>query len=76
MASSFNEQNRHTKRIVARILQMHCATTGIDPASPDGYALAAILLAAMRHTPMSEIDLAAFLYRLTSHGDATHVTVH
>jgi hypothetical protein len=63
-------------RVVARVLEMHCASIGIDTASPDGYALAEILVAAMRNNPMSEVELANFVYRLTSHVDASAFTIH
>jgi hypothetical protein len=65
-------------RVVARVLEMHCASMGIETASPDGYALAEILVAAMRNNPMSEIELASFVHRLTSHVtvDALAFTIH
>lgn len=76
MASNPNENDWYVMHLIARVLETHCASTGIDTASPDGYALAEILVTTMRDNPMSEVDLAAFLNRLTSHLDVAAFTIH
>ena len=76
MASSSNEHTRYILRQVARVLEVHCTSIGIDTASPDGQALAEILVAAIRDSPMSEIELSVFLHRLSSHVDVPTLTSH